>query len=1228
MLFRSDCTYYKTNKTDSSGKFLYVDATSEPGTIASLRFNNTSLCPGTRMYVSTWLNNIGMGVDPNVNLVVVGFRADGTEDDIVTYNSGDLKSDQTNRGEWKQVFFSFEMPQVEYVDYRLRIVNNAQSSNGNDFAIDDVSIYMQEPSLIIYQAGATCSSDQNEADDEVLMVRMNPSGFDFGDSWTSKDIYYQLQGDDGTLLNIHYENTSGLKYGHILFQKGAASRNYPVYVPTADSTGLELYARARNNYLAGIAPNPGNVFITFEKDEQGVVNEIYYLLIQKNDEFLPAMTYHCIIGLDPSAFNSGSSNCSMHSLFTMQPKARLVLNGELTKTLEGGDLCSSELNTIGLRLYGANGDLNEIFSGTCLYDWLSGSSADYDKGGKYEGFDYDSIIDALLTLRIAYPLGSNLNEVEVGNLITANQMAMLRLLVDRGMLELYKSEISRRIFPGSTFFTVVPVVASAKKDDGSPLQACSRPFTVTLTADEVSRSFNIGYIGERDASTDSVPAVRVLRYYEEDLMVTPLSVPLCDLGTISYAELIANKNETKIYLLNSTTDNSAPVGEIMAYGSVNFVEIDEQIIMLLDDQNSALQYKQGHRYDFTIVLPSHLGESCAAGGFFSVVVTPNYLMWTPQHNSSSWHRDANWTMVDKDGTIDLTGSGFVPGLKSNVIIPGGTNMPILYNATVSSTQTIMTLADNAQEFIGWDINFKANSCYNIYFAPGAKLGNQQWLVYNNAWVDILLTAGSWNLIAPPFKEVVTGDMHIPASGIYQNDLFEEVDGADNRGIYRFMTSFFNSESYMTDRYGKKISVSASSWTMPFNALAQAVNPAKGYSVLPVVANGDSVVTVRLPKREERYYYFGSYGEITPYYEDIVRSELGKQLVGTQGEDNYITLQSQSDSDVSHLIGNPYLSELDVKAFMSDGINSKMVTGDFTLFSGKDRLPIVYNSKYRVASQGEYVDSIPAMTSFLVHLQPNVEITPLHISPSMLCTSTEIGGEEVGKPNRMAASNMTMAEINTLRIHALYNGLNSSCLVVEAPGSSPAFNSEEDSRLTLLSESMTPASVYTHDGSVGMAINVVPSVESIPLGFVVQDIPQTDSVELTFEGIVNFTGNFFVLDVITQALYPVAENSSLMLPEFVGTEERYILLRVPSESTEREEIKRESSVKVIQPCKGEVIINASEEIKQIEIYSMNGQLIERCNHVNSRTMQVNLSNGMYLIDITTDVNKVCEKVVVY
>ena len=95
------------------------------------------------------------------------------------------------------------MPNIEYNNYRLRMVNNAQDASGNDFAIDDIAVYMHKPGLMSYQTNINCSERNQENAGETVMPSVDPFKIaSIPEVNGVKNIYYQFQKMDGTHIVI------------------------------------------------------------------------------------------------------------------------------------------------------------------------------------------------------------------------------------------------------------------------------------------------------------------------------------------------------------------------------------------------------------------------------------------------------------------------------------------------------------------------------------------------------------------------------------------------------------------------------------------------------------------------------------------------------------------------------------------------------------------------------------------------------------------------------------------------------------------------------------------------------------------------------------------------------------------------------------------------------------------------------------------------------------------
>ena len=84
-----------------------------------------------------------------MNFEIVGINSLTNEEDIFcSYTTGTMAQNGTAEGSsWNQVFFSATVPRKDYHQMYFRIINNQLGTQGNDFAIDDIDIYMMKPAV-------------------------------------------------------------------------------------------------------------------------------------------------------------------------------------------------------------------------------------------------------------------------------------------------------------------------------------------------------------------------------------------------------------------------------------------------------------------------------------------------------------------------------------------------------------------------------------------------------------------------------------------------------------------------------------------------------------------------------------------------------------------------------------------------------------------------------------------------------------------------------------------------------------------------------------------------------------------------------------------------------------------------------------------------------------------------------------------------------------------------
>jgi len=135
------------------------------------------LCPGTNLFFSVWLANICClnQDDPSMTFVLENLSTGNT---VVEYYTSFITeaSNQTN-ARWLLYGFQFTVP-TGADSLRLRVLNNARVTGGNDFVMDDIEIRLCAPPV----SKSFPASDVNDCENNSVLFRGN----------------YQ---DDGTLGN-------------------------------------------------------------------------------------------------------------------------------------------------------------------------------------------------------------------------------------------------------------------------------------------------------------------------------------------------------------------------------------------------------------------------------------------------------------------------------------------------------------------------------------------------------------------------------------------------------------------------------------------------------------------------------------------------------------------------------------------------------------------------------------------------------------------------------------------------------------------------------------------------------------------------------------------------------------------------------------------------------------------------------------------------------------------
>lgn len=287
-----------------------------------------------------------------------------------------------------------------------------------------------------------------------------------------------------------------------------------------------------------------------------------------------------------------------------------------------------------------------------------------------------------------------------------------------------------------------------------------------------------------------------------------------------------------------------------------------------------------------------------------VMVHPRQTTWTAKNanDATDWLRWDNW-------------SEGIPWSCTDVLIPGDMkNYPVL-KAEVAADKDFWT-AD-------------CNRCNFIQFAPGAEVKNTHYLSYEQAWVDVTLTAGEYNMFAAPLKEMYTGDMFASDAVTYTDyancwSMFDfKTDKVDRFApkVYQRVWNRSVQNAAADDGGFVAVNPDENHWTAPFNLVAQSYDAGQGVLVRPgTEGEGNARSTFRFPKQHKYYKYYDLLtAKELNREEAILRNsvDVGRFIYedasGNVKFPYHVKLENERPGDM-YLAGNPFMWSLSAKAF--------------------------------------------------------------------------------------------------------------------------------------------------------------------------------------------------------------------------------------------------------------------------------------------------------------------------
>lgn len=1155
-----------TNSEENAkdGYFLYIDGAQKPGTCFTIQVHNTNLCAGMTIWFSGYVAVLNTNdASPVLNFAIEGKEQGKDFEAITTYVSGRLAKNSDDAadtfsypscGQWLHILFPVKIEDGKnYEEFRLVITNKGKGSTGNDFAIDDIGLYLATPDMLPLQASSNNDICTNPKDGVTTYFRIACEEAHMLEPGKDKKYVYQWQ-YQGQWIDMPYyspetDATYG-KYGTITLPTGEPELKYQ-YLSLTD---FEAIAATKDNAI-------------------GYVQEDGYWVLYiatRTDKLQPGKIYDGYIAT--SLQNLMNNQCGATSQLEIKGSMYMTINNE--HLLDGTtiDICNNRLLRLGVErlLLTTTKNGMEEHKAICSADWLWGTPDYINANLALYGATYDEIKAAILD-------GTNDD--------------LLQQLVSRDLLVRNKNDVdvylSDQMQAKELAYTAFPIEGTGRilnergEETANEAAVCTEPIYGEVKLNQSDAK--VLHIGRKDEMLpkevlDKVLSnIRTVRVGANMDITIPVYSEDGQPVSISTAELVSTNNPAVSALQLTAVSSTA--------NDVTF--------------SSSEALEAGYEYVFSLREDGFSADNCSKGeAAFRIIVVPDQVRWSGSA-SNVWNNDASWQTTDG-------APAYVPLATTDVILEEGNYR--LLSSTAEGTLSAEELAMGANPYLQYDINYEPNTCNNIYVPAGAALLNQHLLdITGKPVVEMSVPTNQWTLCAMPVAGCVSGDLWSPAAGESQTDPFTVASisqtvgaSADDRLVNRVWQSLFNKQ--ISNKTTKEdVDVSSSTWTAPLNALTTSYPAGTGVALWVENSNGGNQVTFRLPKNDAVYHYWQA-NKWHAKSETVSRTANGLAYQ----QDMNIALQNHDNTGDMFLFGNPTLAYIDMVKLTKN--NPELAGSWYVLTDNTADLSQELTASVKDVSTdgGDYSLLAPGRAVLLKRQTPGGTLS-IKITPEML---TLPESKTVSAPKRAKERARNYA----LYISATSSGgFTSRAVVQNAWGANDAYRQGEDATVFLMDEWTTPFGIYTISSDhQPLSINLFSDMELIPLACYAQQ--PTDTLQVSFEGEAGYVGEWHLYDAEEGTRTKLAAGMSLHLAIPTDGKVRYYLEKpadihpIPTDEPSMEIMPQVQVTGRI----GELSVSANTEMERIAVYDVVGRLVATGNAVSSAQWQ--LPQGVYVVNV--------------
>ena len=699
-----DRLFYDTKGQDK-GYFYYVNASGDPGTIATINIDN--LCSGSTLYVSAWMAEFSAAAErANIIVKFVANLHDGSTVTLNRFVSGyvpaPFSASGGNAQRWYHLYYQFNpdfqklgLSSNEIKSYSLVLDNNCINSGGADYAVDDIRVYVAKPRVYARQTVPMCADSRSaivkiETPFDVIMKTMghNPddvshaTDVNFYYSFLRKDVYDKIMAEsndyekafNAALLRYRY-NTSldnnDQTYGHLTFKTNYESN--PLFDPATEWTTVQ-----NNAWRQVIQGEEYLTFNTMPTDVDLKVGQEYYLVLCADDGEV----------IVPDAYSYDmEGECAKKCSFTITSSGVVKIDGVAVPDMSGIEVCENQSPTVQIDIRGMNDNTTpgsapdmEVLEKNAVMDWYEGSMEQY-MNEQYTDKDGNSIFlyDAIANFRAVeqYQESDDVTLPAVSHYTELSRECLMHYTTEvngRPRLFVYQASYvfpSLKMEEGETTDIYVTAIPIDRYSASTNTRVCTEPSEIKLTVTSKSpyllHGINNTQMGYPDWMTD-VPlriGLRQLKSVSGDMDTHPymLNIPLryTEAVTAGVVALLQKTDDDFIYLVETNDpeykDLSVPVDDpsgLLAVGRLR-----ELIAVVIGDKTANMariafdgdfRFREGYYYRMRFNYQEDRYNSsqsiCDGQDVFTIKVVPEFQKWTGSADGSvNFNNDANWSRV-------------------------------------------------------------------------------------------------------------------------------------------------------------------------------------------------------------------------------------------------------------------------------------------------------------------------------------------------------------------------------------------------------------------------------------------------------------------------------------------------------------------------------------------------------------------------------------------------------